>query len=119
MNGDLYVMQASEQPVEKQQSSEFQDPLVQELTNMQIPLPSAPPATPLIQQPQLGPQMIDVMDMAPPQSTPGPQPLSDCSCPPDSSQVAVVPSGDKPTEKVHGHQFACCCPHDRWPWHGR
>lgn len=100
LQASVPIQLASEQPVEKQQSSEFQDPLVQELTNMQIPLPSAPPATPLIQQPQLGPQMIDVMDMAPPQSIPGPQPPSDCSCPPDSSQVAVVPSGDKPTEKI-------------------
>jgi len=82
-------------------SAEFSDPLVQELASMQIPQPSAPPTTPLIQQPQLGPQMIDVIDMAPPPASAGPLPPSDCSCPPDSGgQVVVAPAPDKPKEKV-------------------
>ena len=66
-------------------------------------------SAPLIQQPQLGPQMVDVIDMVPPSSAlvNGPPPAENCSsCPPGghggSGDVVVVQSPEKPKEKVRG-----------------
>ena len=61
------------------------------------------PSAPLIQQPQLGPQMVDVIDMAPPSGAlaNGPSPADNCSsCPPGGGDIAVVQSPEKPKEKV-------------------
>lgn len=90
---------------------------MQELASMQLPPPpSAPPAPPLLQQPQLGPQMVDVIDMTPPPAAPGPlPPTADCSCPPDAGQAMVVSSPDKPKEKVRPNKpFYAHLPFSIW-----
>jgi len=76
---------------------QFADPLVQELASMQISAPTAP----LIQQPQLGPQMVDVIDMSPPAGLAGPEPANNCSsCPSNGNEAAVIPSPEAPKAKV-------------------